>query len=56
MHIGVADQHGEYEAADEFEYGVLADFRPEDSGNVRAAVAFILVVGNSPKTCAKSSI
>jgi hypothetical protein len=39
MHIGVADQHGEYEAADEFEYGVLADFRPEDSGNGRAAPA-----------------
>jgi len=49
------DQHGEYEAADEFEYGVLADFRPEDSGNVRVAVAFILVVGKFPEDCAKSS-
>src|SRR5579883_2966756 len=49
MHVGVADQHGEYETADEFEYGVFANFRPEDSGNVRVAVPFILVVGKFPK-------
>lgn len=46
MHIGVADQHGKYEATEEFVYGVLADFRPEDGGNVRVAVAFILIIGS----------
>jgi hypothetical protein len=39
-----ASMHHSYEAPREFDYRVLADFRPEDSGNVRIAVAFIFVV------------
>ena len=49
MHVGVADDHGEHEAADKFHDGLLAGFRPQDGRDIGIAVDAVLVIGKLPE-------
>jgi hypothetical protein len=49
VHIGIADDNGKDKAPDEFENGILSDFRPQHGGDVRVAVKLVLVVGEFPE-------
>ena len=45
MHVGIANQNRENETADELPDGVVTRFGPEDGGDIRITVEFVLVVG-----------
>ncbi len=45
VHVGIANQHRKNETADELPDGVVTRFGPEDGGDIRITVEFVLVVG-----------